>query len=253
MKPPIELAKQYAHELGWKIFPANPINKRPLISGWQDNASSDLHTIGHFFSKWPNAMIGIPTGKINGITVVDIDIGENKNGFNSIEKLGLQRLSIYPAVRTPSGGLHLYISTRNKYFQSSAGRVAPGIDIRSQGGYAIGAGSISSKGQYEWLCKLDKVKNNQRPMIHELRELLDVKISRQHHYPTTVARELLNPVSEGARNTEITRRCGFLLKKYPPETVFEMMLHINKKCFDPPLPYREVQDVFKSIRKREGV
>ena len=102
MKPPIELAKQYAHELGWKIFPANPVNKHPLISGWQDNASSDLHTIGHFFSKWPNAMIGIPTGKINGITIVDIDIRENKNGFNSIEELGLERLSIYPAVRTPS-------------------------------------------------------------------------------------------------------------------------------------------------------
>jgi hypothetical protein len=85
-------------------------------------------------------MIGIPTGSINGITVVDIDIRDDKDGFRTIEELGLQRPSIYPAVRTPSGGVHLYISKGKDYYQNSAGDLGSGIDIWSQGGYVIGAG-----------------------------------------------------------------------------------------------------------------
>lgn len=134
------------------------------------------------------------------------------------------------------------------------GALGPGIDIRSQGGYVIGAGSVSVDGSYEWICDFEKVRNNTYPMIHELRVLLSKTKPRRHSRSASpVAKELLSLVNQGSRNTELARRCGFLMKKYPPETVLAMMLHINKTCFNPKLDEREVQSVFFSIRKREGV
>ena len=254
MKSPTKVAIELARELGWRVFPANPNNKKPLISGWQDKASNDPDEIKRLFALWPKPMVAIPTGQINGITVVDIDVREDKDGFRTIEQLGLQRLSIYPAVRTPSEGVHLYISTGKDYYPNSAGALGPGIDIRSHGGYVIGAGSVSVDGSYEWICDFEKVRNNTYPMIHELRALLSkTKPRRYSRSASPVEKELLSPVTQGSRNTELARRCGFLLKKYPPEMVLDMMLHINKTCFNPQLDEREVQSVFFSIRKREGV
>ena len=254
MKSPTKVAVEFARELGWRVFPANPKNKKPLISGWQDKASNDPDEIKRLFARWPKPMVAIPTGQINGITVVDIDVREDKDGFRTIEQLGLQRLSIYPAVRTPSGGVHLYISTGKDHYQNSASDLGPGIDIRSHGGYVIGAGSVSVDGSYEWICDFEKVRNNTYPMIHELRALLSkTKPRRYSRSASPVEKDLLSPVTQGSRNTELARRCGFLLKKYPPETVLNMMLHINKTCFNPQLDEREVQSVFFSIRKREGV
>jgi hypothetical protein len=253
MKSPINVAIEMATEFGWRVFPANPSNKHPFISNWQQMASNKPEEIIKLFTPWPSAMIGVPTGAVNGLTVVDIDKRENKDGFKTAEDLGLQRLSIYPAVLTPSGGLHLYISTGDDYYPCSAGRLGLGLDIRSHGGYVIGAGSVSSLGEYQWLCDKQRVINNDYPMIHELKTLLKRTKVRRYSQASTVAKELLRPIEEGSRNVELTRRCGFLMKKYEPEVVLEMVHHINKTCFRPPLDSREVLTVFNSIRKREGV
>ena len=135
MKSPTEAALKIAQELGWRVFPANPNNKRPLIRGWPDRASNNPDEIRQLFARWQNAMVAVPIGVTNGITVVDIDVREDKDGFQTIEELGLQRLAIYPAVRTPSGGVHLYISTGKDHYQYSAGRLGSGIDIHADGGY----------------------------------------------------------------------------------------------------------------------
>jgi hypothetical protein len=253
MKPPIDVAIEMANDFGWRVFPANPNNKKPLIANWQNLASKDPVQIRELFARWPNAMIGLPTGAINGITVVDVDIRDDKDGFVTVEDLGLQRLSIYPAVQTPSGGVHLYIVTGADHYSSSAGRLGLGLDIRSHGGYVIGAGSVSSAGQYQWICDKQRAIKNDYPMIHELRALLKRTKPRLYSQAGSVAKELLRPITEGSRNVELARRCGFLMKKYKPQIVLDMIHHINKTCCTPPLDSREVLSVFNSIRKREGV
>ena len=120
-----------------RVFPANPRNKQLHIKGWQINAPM-IPAAVKLFSPFPDAMVGIPTGPLNGITVVDIDQRDGIDGIKTIEDLGLERLVLYPVVQTPSGGLHFYISTPDKQYSSSAGFVGPGIDIRGKGGYIIG-------------------------------------------------------------------------------------------------------------------
>ena len=67
-----------------------------------------------------------------------------------------------------------------------------------------------------------------------------------------LASQILTPILEGGRNHEITRRCGFLLRKYDADHAWEMIKPINAKCCLPPLDESELLTTFNSIRKREG-
>ena len=65
-----------------------------------------------------------------------------KNGIVELERIARESGADIPdtlAVATPSGGFHLYLKGA---VQSSAGRIAPGIDVRSSGGYVLVPGSV---------------------------------------------------------------------------------------------------------------
>ena len=58
---------------GWKVFPLAPREKIPLTThGFQD-ATTDSATIVEWWRRCPNANIGVATGAVSGIVVVDID------------------------------------------------------------------------------------------------------------------------------------------------------------------------------------
>ena len=86
----IKSAIELARKTGWKVFPANPKTKKPVFSGWQQKASADPSTIEQLFAPYSNAVIGLPTGPINGITVVDVDTKNGVDGYKTIDRLGLE-------------------------------------------------------------------------------------------------------------------------------------------------------------------
>lgn len=52
-------------------------------------------------------------------------------------------------VLTPSGGRHIWLTgPPNVVVPNSAGRLAPGIDVRGAGGYLVGPGSVTARGAY---------------------------------------------------------------------------------------------------------
>lgn len=125
-------ALQYAVN-GYSIIPLKQ-NKKPLISAWsefQKKPATDK-MIEEWWEKNPNANIGIITGKISGVTVVDIDVKEGKS----------VPLDTFPktfTVETPSGGYHLYYKYNGSIKQSAnAYAKYPHVDIRNDGGYVVG-------------------------------------------------------------------------------------------------------------------
>ena len=242
----IKLAKNF----GWRVFPANPENKKPLISGWQERATSDPEGIRELFTPFPNAMIGLPTGPINKITVVDLDIKNEVDGFKTIMSLGI-RMPTSAIAFTPSGGFHLYYFTNTDEYQCSAGKIGPGVDIRGAGGYVIAPGSISSTGEYRWKNDLHKKKYGILPFTVDLKQVINGKHPHSRKKAFCPSR-ILEPVMEGQRNDEITRRCGVLFKRgYSAEQVEGMLDRINQRCCTPPLGDQEVHNIFRSIAKRE--
>ena len=69
---------------------------------------------------------------------------------------------------------------------------------------------------------------------------------------SSVVEEIDSPISEGTRNNELTRRCGYLFRKYSSDKVLEIMRHINQRCCNPPIEDRELYRIVCSIGKREG-
>ena len=67
----LEWALKYAG-LGWHVFPCN-IDKTPKTVNGLHDATIDQAQIRCWWEKWPDASIGLATGKISGVWVLDID------------------------------------------------------------------------------------------------------------------------------------------------------------------------------------
>lgn len=66
---------------GVPVFPCVPVEKRPLVRRGFYAASTDPGQVVAWWSRWPSANIGIPTGAASGFEVVDIDVHSTGTGF----------------------------------------------------------------------------------------------------------------------------------------------------------------------------
>jgi hypothetical protein len=138
---PLEQALQYI-ERGWLIFPCRwdggpRLRKTPLTRNGFKDASSNSGTVTAWWARWPQALIGLPTGTVSGVVVLDVDVKRPEaNGFDTLEDLG-RSLPETPMVHTESGGLHLYFRCPDRDVRNNAGRIGPGLDVRANGGYVI--------------------------------------------------------------------------------------------------------------------
>jgi Bifunctional DNA primase/polymerase, N-terminal len=143
---------QYA-ERGMPVFPCRwdggpRLRKTPLTRNGFKDASYDPEIISAWWARWPEALIGLPTGEVSGHVVLDVDVKRPEaNGFDSLEDLGRSILPETPMAHTESGGLHVYFRCPDRDVRNSASRIAPGLDVRANGGYVI----VPSPGSgYEW-------------------------------------------------------------------------------------------------------
>ncbi len=121
------------------VFPCR--GKRPIVPDWGNAALDDPAAIREWLA-WPLAdMIGVPTGRRSGLVVIDVDV---KNGAQGDAWLQGNQDALPPTRthRTQSGGLHLvFRAPADVEIRNSASRVAPGVDVRGEGGYVIWPGS----------------------------------------------------------------------------------------------------------------
>ena len=152
----LDAALHYALTLRVPVFPCNPDDKRPFtVHGFKD-ASREETQVRTWWARFPEAMIGIPTGEISGVWVLDIDVDPVKgvNGYPLWSEL-ITRNGEVPATLTsitPRGGRHLFFLWQPQLtIKSTQGVPGDGIDIRSNGGYVILPPSIRADGsQYRW-------------------------------------------------------------------------------------------------------
>lgn len=163
-----EAAKDYASR-GWLIFPLHTIDeagqcscgtkacgdagKHPRLARGLKEASSDLSKVEEWFGpNAPASNIGIVTGEVSGITVIDIDIGEGKFGAESwaeaIKDHGEPNTLM---AETGSGGMHV-VFAYNSVLKTASNVLGKGIDSRNDGGYIVAAPSRHrSGGSYKWI------------------------------------------------------------------------------------------------------
>lgn len=130
---------------GFYVFPVDSETKEPLVK-WRDVSTRTRAEVRQLWKEFPGAGVGIDCGK-SGLVVADLDVKRGEDGPGNWDRRTAEMA--VPAtfrVRTPSGGLHLYFRDMFGVYRNSAGTLAPGVDVRGDGGYVVGP---DGKG-YHW-------------------------------------------------------------------------------------------------------
>ena len=150
----LEAAVRYAAR-GWPVFPCQwqgEGRKRPLIERGLRAAMTDSTIITNWWTRWPEALIGLPTGEPIGCVVLDIDRKEGEpDGLETLHKIDTPIMPLTPTVYTPTGGMHLYFARPEDGLRNTNGNrgrgIGPGLDWRGDGGYVIAPSPGSG---YRW-------------------------------------------------------------------------------------------------------
>ena len=181
----------------WHVFPCAVNGKQPALRGnWQDHATTDPAHIRNWWTSRPYN-IGLACGP-SSLVVVDLDVPKGPGqatGAEALARLCAEARQPCPwstfTVFTPSGGHHLYFQAPAHQVSNSAGRLAPHIDIRADGGYVVAPGSQISGRAYTR-------RNNARPM--PLPDWLGDRL-RPQPPPPSVRREVPCIATPTARDT----------------------------------------------------
>jgi hypothetical protein len=124
--------------------------KHPRLPHGLTEASTDPRRIDLWWSRWPDANIGLRTGIVMDVADVDTHAG----GQALLHVMG-GAAPVGPTVRTGGGGRHLWL--RPTGYGNRVG-VLPGVDWRGVGGYVVAPPSRHAHGTaYTWLCRSSRV------------------------------------------------------------------------------------------------
>ena len=138
------------------IFPIEPRGKRPLVPRGVYAASTDPARIRAWWTRFPRANIGMPTGRPTGCWVLDVD--PRHGGLRSLEHI--QEVARPDELETRlqltgGGGVHLCYAMQEGVDLANTVRFAgyDGLDLRVRGGYIVVAPS-RTEDYYRWVNDL---------------------------------------------------------------------------------------------------
>lgn len=260
---PLEAAVDYAKR-GWSVFPlhtptaggtcscGNPkctsIGKHPRTRNGLKDATTDLATIREWWTSYPDANIGVVTGRASGFIALDVD--PRHGGIESMRTLQAQhgKLPVTSIARTGGGGWH-YLFKYPGYEIGNRTNILPGLDLRADGGYIAVSPSLHLSGKrYAWHPERHPF---HVPLVNAPEWLLHgvqaVKRSSIEEW-----RELAQGVSEGGRNEATAKYYGRLLRHHlDPVESLRLLIAWNRTWNDPPLSDDEVIKTANSIAQRE--
>ncbi len=124
---------------GVPVCPCAPDGKQPITPHGFRDATTRVAEVEAWWSRTPEANLGVPTGGTSGMVVVDVDVHGRADGriaFDRASRAGLVG-GWALLVRTPSGGLHAFYAATPGVEQRSWQAAAAGVDFRGDGGYII--------------------------------------------------------------------------------------------------------------------
>ena len=243
--------------------------KMPLIS-WKEfqTRHPTPQEVSDWFTKWPDANIGIVTGKISNLVVFDLDskdaerYAEDEGGFPDTVKAYTGK------------GNHIYVRYPGFAVNSRVNKDLE-IDIRADGGYTVAPGSIHGSGrQYEWAEGFSPFQIDPAPCEPWMEEYLKtatrdapksdngkkaVKTPENPNAASKAAGEgvyadiLKNGAQAGNRNDTVAKLAGHLFGRgLDEDEVWEILKSWNAGKNNPPLGQNELHRTFQSIRNLEG-
>jgi len=223
-------------EKGWNPIPIKNGEKSPVVQ-WQQFQEKrvTLEDITEWFYETDHE-IAVVTGKLSGITVIDLDKKENIDGKKTAIAQGLD-LPV-AAVRKSPNGIHHYIKYNPNIKQTQG--ILDGIDIRNDGGYIK---FWDFKGKYHWLDDSDPIDYTHEKLIKKISSSITNAVATSGNRPPDVATV---QIPKGKRHPEIIKvvaklkKGGFTLDEAinhmrswnqtycnPPESEYVLVTQVN--------------------------
>lgn len=188
------------------------------------NATRDVDTVQHWWTRYPHANIGIRTGKESGIIVVDID------GTNGYDRLRNEIGELPETWHSTTGkGQHFFFRHPGGKVPSPTG-VIPQVDIRADGAYVVGPPSRHRNGTvYKWVV------DHYMPLAecpHALLRLMSKRRRQAHEMQASATVD----ISEGQRNSALFA-FGRRMRRIDatPDAILAALMEQNRALCRPPL------------------
>jgi len=224
---------------GYSVIPVGP-DKKPLFSWkeFQDRKATEDEAAG-WYSRNPGANVGIVTGRISGITVLDFDSQAAVDYFLENSK------GETPCSDTPRGMHAIYAyeeGTRNTVKVNGLD-----IDVRSDGGYIVAPPSINAEGKpYRWLVSI--LDMPPAPLPAFLKKFFLYNREQVSHIPSSPIQSQY--FVEGRRDEDLFHLANCLIKGgAQPDYVRQVLEMLASSC-NPPFPEREIEAKIKSALDR---
>jgi putative DNA primase/helicase len=220
--------------------------KHPRTPHGFKDATTDPVKIREWWTRSPDANIGIPTGEVTGLLVLDTD---PRHGGNESRKRLEQQIGPLPETakaRSGSGGSHEYFRQPKGQKIKSSSRIGgfDGLDIRADGGFIIASPSLHSSGnRYEWINGLSEITSAPGGLLNLLKKAKSNNGSANKRDTSSI----LDGILEGARNEAIfTLACRLLRADIPQSIAEDICLKAAAKCI-PPFPANETLEIVRRV------
>lgn len=243
----LDAAIEYASK-GMAVFPLKVRGKEPMTAHGVKNATTNFDTIEKWWTRYPNANIGIACGAASGgLLVVDLDEKENGvSGSDSLHNWERENGELPETVRsiTGKGGAHLLF--RIDHPEKNKVNLLEGVDIRSDNGYIVAPPSIHPNGnRYEWEYDPDEYE------IAKADETV-LKLLAVGKKPEPDKFTVPDKIPDGRRNDTIFKMaCSLQAKGLTDGSILAACLSENRDKCSPPLHDEEVQKIVESALKHD--
>jgi Bifunctional DNA primase/polymerase, N-terminal len=119
--------------------------KHPRTRHGKDDATDDLEQVLEWWTRWPDANVGVRPPE--GTAIVDVDL--KSNGPTALHKLTCAHGGLVPTwtARTGGGGLHIWFRATG----ALKAQLCQGVDLKSHTGYVVMPPSLHASGRrYRW-------------------------------------------------------------------------------------------------------
>lgn len=218
--------------------PCQNVGKRPLIA-WEafQTRMPTIEEVRTWWDRWPLANIGMPTGRLSGIVVLDADSSDAKKV--AMDQGGVDRT---PAVWTGKpGGIHYWLAHPGEEVSNFvAGKKRyPGLDFRGDGGYVLVPPSRHVSGaEYRWVDAT--VGMTPAPVPPWLMDLLHGTTAdtpagdRQDDHAPLDLNDIIGGVPEGGRDDAMWRLACKLRNDNLPRQYAEAIVRQAARACRPP-------------------
>jgi putative DNA primase/helicase len=216
------------------------VGKHPRTKNGVYDASTNEAKIRRWWNTWEEANIGLAADKDAGFFVLDVD--PHKGGEKALASLEARHGKL-PKTRTADtggGGIHYLFKYPDFPIKNSAGKLGPGLDIKSDGGSIVAAPSLHASGeQYRW--------RNSEPIAEAPEWFLRLLRETQKSYANGSA-AIGETIPEGQRNDTLMSLAGTMRRRGMGRKEIEAALLVtNSERCDPPLNENEVKRIATSV------